>query len=238
MLTKEIIPILMYHDISNKINNHSVYYKKFFLQINLLNKLGYEAVNLCDLHKKTIKKKFVITFDDGYANIAKYVLPFLKKKNLKATCFIVTNSIGKFNHWDKKKSFKKKKIMSLEQIKSWVSAGLEIGSHTSNHYNLKSLNKNKLKNEIVGPIQYFKKIGIEVKTFSYPFGNYETNSLRIVKKNYQYAVTTNRSRYKLNHFKRNILPRIPINHDTSLIKLFLKISTFYEDMKHERSIKC
>ena len=97
MLTKEIIPILMYHDISNKINNHSVYYKKFFLQINLLNKLGYEAVNLCDLHKKTIKKKFVITFDDGYANIAKYVLPFLKKKNLKATCFIVTNSIGKFN---------------------------------------------------------------------------------------------------------------------------------------------
>ena len=56
MSAKEIIPILMYHDISNKINNHSVYYKKFFQQINLLNKLGYEAVNLCDLHKKTIKK--------------------------------------------------------------------------------------------------------------------------------------------------------------------------------------
>ena len=45
MSAKEIIPILMYHDISNKINNHSVYYKKFFLQINLLNKLGYEIWN-------------------------------------------------------------------------------------------------------------------------------------------------------------------------------------------------
>ena len=233
MKSNNKIPILMYHNISNKMNNDSVYYKNFFEQINLMKILGYESVNLCDLNKKTNKKRFVITFDDGYANIAKYILPFLKKNNLKATCFIVTNSIGKTNFWDKSKpSIKKKKIMSLAQIKSWVAAGLEIGSHTLNHFDLNLLNKKDLINEIVGPIKFFKKIGIEIKTFSYPFGKHNKHSLNVVKKHYKYAVTTKRSRYKIDNFKKNILPRVPVNYDTSLFKFFLKISTIYEDIKY------
>ena len=229
------IPILMYHDVSNKRNKNSVYYKNFFKQITFIKNLGYESVNLCDLDKKKIKKKFVITFDDGYKNLAKYVLPFLKKNKIKATCFIVSNSIGKYNYWDEQnKSFTKRKIMSLKQIKSWVSAGLEIGSHTLNHHDLTTLSNDDKLIEITKPIEILKKkLGIKVKTFSYPFGKYDNKSKYIVKKNYKYAVNTKRSRYEKNSFSLNMLPRIPINYDTSIFKLFLKTSTIYEDIKYK-----
>jgi len=234
MKSNNIIPILMYHDVSNKKNNHSTYYENFFKQINFIKKLGYQSVNLCDLNKRSNKKKFVITFDDGYENIYKYAFPFLKKNNLKATCFIVTKSIGKFNYWDKTKPHLKKKIMTLRQLKLWIEAGLEIGSHTSNHYNLCTIKVKKMTSEIIEPINFFRKMDINIKTFSYPFGKYNSEALKIVKKHYKFAVTTNRSRYKINNFKRNILPRIPINYDTSLFKLFLKISTIYEDIKYNK----
>jgi len=229
------IPILMYHDISNKRNKDSVYYKNFFRQINFVRSLGYESVNLCDLTKKNDKKKFVITFDDGYKNLAKFVLPFLKKNNLKATCFIVSNSIGKDNYWDSKKNFFiKKEIMTIEQIKAWVSAGLEIGSHTTNHHDLTTLNDKDKLIEITKPIKDLKKkLGINVKTFSYPFGKYDDKCKKIVKRYYKYAVNTKRSRYIKKKFNNNMIPRIPINYNTSIFKLFLKISTIYEDIKYK-----
>ena len=140
------IPILMYHDISDKINTNSIHHKKFFSHINFMTKLGYKSINFSDLKKNIIGKKFIITFDDAYENVAKYALPFLKKNKFKATCFIVTESIGKYNFWDQDHpDFIKKKIMSLNQIKSWISAGLEIGSHTLNHFDLIKLNKKKKK---------------------------------------------------------------------------------------------
>ncbi|MDB9812449.1 polysaccharide deacetylase family protein [Candidatus Pelagibacter sp.] len=236
MFGKKKIPILMYHDVSNKNKeNDSVHYKKFFKQILFIRALGYKSVNLCDIRKNNHKKVFVITFDDGYQNLIKFVLPFLKKNNFKATCFIVSNSIGKFNYWDKHKvKYKKKKIMNIKEIKSWLAAGLEIGSHTLNHYNLTSLNDTDKLLEITKPIELFKKkLGINVKTFSYPFGKYDNKTIKIVKKYYKFAVSTKRSRYIKDYFDINVLPRIPVNYDTSIFKLFLKTSTIYEDIKYK-----
>ena len=54
---------------------------------------------------------------------------------------------------------------------------------------------------------------------------------RYSKKNYKYAVTTKRGRYnrKINKYQ---IPRVPINKNDSKFKIFLKLLTFYEDMKY------
>ena len=54
------VPILTYHDISNKINNNSIHYKKFFSHINLMRKLGYKSINLSDLNKGTKEKNLLL----------------------------------------------------------------------------------------------------------------------------------------------------------------------------------
>ena len=52
-----------------------------------------------------------------------------------------------------------------------------------------------------------------------------------MRNHYKFAVTTKRSRYKINKFNNHILPRVPINSDTGLFKFYIKIKTFYEDIK-------
>ena len=223
----------MYHNITPYEDRFSVSIKNFEKQMNFLKMLNFNSVKFIDL-KKRINKKIIITFDDAYENIFKFALPILDKLKFKATIFVVTNSLGKYNFWDSNKpNYKREKIMNEKQIKEAIKKGHEIGSHGYSHLNLKKLNLKKKKEVIIKPLNYFKKkFRYTIRTFSYPFGQYDVQSLKIVKENYKYAVTTKRSRYNRT-FLDNSIPRVPINSTTNLFKFFLKINTIYEDVKYK-----
>ena len=230
------IPVLMYHSISSDNNIISVSVTNFKKQMKLMSLLGYKGYSLNKINSKTSKKKIIITFDDGYENIFTEAMPILKKFNFSATCFIVNKKIGYFNDWDKnQKNFKKKKLMNKKQINTWINNGFEVGSHTMNHYNLKYLSNDQKKYQILKPKQFFKtNYGINIQSFSYPFGCYNEDCLKILKRNYKFAVTTKRSRYNKGKFNPLEIPRVPVNSNTSIFKYFLKITTFYEDVKFKR----
>jgi peptidoglycan/xylan/chitin deacetylase (PgdA/CDA1 family) len=230
------IPVLMYHSISRDNNRISVSVTNFKKQMKLMSLLGYKGYSLNKINSKTSKKKIIITFDDGYENIFTEAMPILKKFNFSATCFIVNKKIGYFNDWDKnQKNFKKKKLMNKKQINTWINNGFEVGSHTMNHYNLKYLSNDQKKYQILKPKQFFKtNYGINIQSFSYPFGCYNEDCLKILKRNYKFAVTTKRSRYNKGKFNPLEIPRVPVNSNTSIFKYFLKITTFYEDVKFKR----
>ena len=230
------VPVLMYHSISRDNNRISVSVTNFKKQMKLMSLLGYKGYSLNKINSKTSKKKIIITFDDGYENIFTEAMPILKKFNFSATCFIVNKKIGYFNDWDKnQKNFKKKKLMNKKQINTWINNGFEVGSHTMNHYNLKYLSNDQKKYQILKPKQFFKtNYGINIQSFSYPFGCYNEDCLKILKRNYKFAVTTKRSRYNKGKFNPLEIPRVPVNSNTSIFKYFLKITTFYEDVKFKR----
>ena len=230
------IPVLMYHSISNDNNKISVSVLNFKKQMQFMQSLGYIGCSLNNINSNSSKKKIVITFDDGYENIFTKAMPVLKELDFSATCFIVTKKIGYFNDWDKnQKNFKKKRIMNTKQIKNWIKNGFEIGSHSMDHYNLNNLSNIQKKIQILKSKEFFKKnYGIKIQSFSYPFGSYNEDCLKILKKNYKFAVTTKRSRYVKGKFNPLEIPRVPVNSNTSIFKYFLKIATFYEDVKFKR----
>lgn len=232
------IPILMYHSISNDTHKLSISPKIFFKQLKYLNSNGYQSISFKELNNKNLKKKFIITFDDGYEDIYKNALPILKKFNFLATCFFVSNLIGKYNSWDENKNFYfKKKLMNMEQISKWISEGMGIGSHTKNHYNLTELKCLEKKSEIEEPIDFFKRnFSYNVNSFSYPYGKYDLESLKIVKENYDFAVNTQRSRYHFNKFDFHEIPRVPVNKSCGFLKFYLKLKTIYEDIKFKNVI--
>ena len=47
------------------------------------------------IKRNYLKKPILITLDDGYYSNYKYVFPILKKYQVKASIFIVTDNIGK-----------------------------------------------------------------------------------------------------------------------------------------------
>lgn len=229
-----IIPILMYHSVGQSLNSLSVNVNNFEKQMNFMKKNNYKTIsfnNLKNLDKGS--KYFILTFDDGYEDVYDNALPIMKKFGFHSTCYFVTDLIGEYNIWDSHlDNFNKLKLMNIEKIRSWLNNGMNIGSHTATHDNLTKIDSFKKKVQIEKPKKFFKDIfSINVDNFSYPFGKYDNESLDLVKQYYDYAVTTKRSRFKIDKFSDHILPRIPINKSTNMIKFFLKIKTPYEDIK-------
>jgi peptidoglycan/xylan/chitin deacetylase (PgdA/CDA1 family) len=230
------IPILSYHSISDEQSSISISTNIFEKQIIFLKKLSYETVNFDEIDPNK-KNQIILTFDDGYKDILINALPILKKYNFKATCFFVTNLIGKNNNWDnKKENYKIKELMNPDDIKKWYENGMSVQSHSHNHLDLTKLSNMEIINELEYSKKYLKeKFNIKSDVFCYPFGKVNRNVYEITKKIYKNAVTTNRSRYNINKHNRILIPRIDMGKKISLIKLYLKLKTFYEDINFKNN---
>ena len=230
------IPVLSYHSINDFNSPISLKTNFFENQLKYLKKKGFKSINFNEIDKKK-NKTIIITFDDGYKDVFYNALPILKKYNFKATCFLVTNYIGNYNSWDKKKvNYKKQELMNEKDINEWLSNGMSIGSHSHYHSDLTKLSENNLINEL----DFSKKI-LEDKfnnnnnIFCYPYGKVNDIAYNFVKKIYHKALTTNRSRYDTFVHDSHLIPRIDMGKNFSNLKMFLKLSTFYEDIKYRKN---
>jgi peptidoglycan/xylan/chitin deacetylase (PgdA/CDA1 family) len=126
--------------------------------------------------------------------------------------------------------------MNIEDINEWIKNGMFIGSHSHNHADLTKLNKLDLEKDL----DFSKKIledkfGKEINNFCYPFGKVNKYVYEAVKKKFKKAVTINRSRYEIDKHNLLLIPRIDMGKKISLFKIFLKIETFYEDIKYKQN---
>jgi peptidoglycan/xylan/chitin deacetylase (PgdA/CDA1 family) len=115
----------------------------------------------------------VITFDDAFRNVFENGLEVLVRHKIPAIQFVVSGSIGKENHWDVAKRDVPEPLMDASQIKEWLAAGNEIGSHSVTHRNLKKLDAAEAREEITASKKSLEDVfGVEVRHFCYPFGGW------------------------------------------------------------------
>jgi peptidoglycan/xylan/chitin deacetylase (PgdA/CDA1 family) len=230
------IPILLYHSISNDKSNISLNISEFEKQIIFLKKRNYKSINFDEINNNE-KNQIIITFDDGYKDLYTSVLPILKRYNFKATCFVVSGLLGKKNKWDQyKKNFNSKNLMNMNDIKEWIKNGMSIGSHSHNHFDLTSLNDDQIYNELIYSKKFLEdEIGINIDNFSYPFGKVNNSVYKITKEIFLKATTTNRGRFNTINHDFHLIPRIDMGKNLSLLKIFLKLETFYEDIKFKNN---
>ncbi|MEO0202512.1 MAG: polysaccharide deacetylase family protein [candidate division WOR-3 bacterium] len=237
-----IIPVLCYHNISRapyfNVKRRSLHTTplNFYLQMKLLNFLGYRGLSISDAWDYIIGKKFgkvvILTFDDGYYDNFKNALPILKKFDFTSTLFVVSDLIGSYNKWYYKEANMIKRLMNEDEIKIWIDNGMEIGSHTRTHPDLTKIPIHELENEIIRSKEILeRKFKVEVKHFCYPYGKYNDDVVNIVKRaNYRSAWTLDRGRFRVGDdiFRGK---RINIPKDANLIRFYIKIFTSYEDKK-------
>jgi peptidoglycan/xylan/chitin deacetylase (PgdA/CDA1 family) len=225
------IPIVSYHSINNENCPISLNLEEFEKQLVFFKKNNFQSIH-CNEIKNTSKKKFIITFDDGYKDLITNALPLLKKYNFKATCLIISNLIGKRNIWDEfNENIKDKELMNLSDINYWLKNGMKIGSHSKNHKKLTKLDDKEKIDEIINSKNELESLtGTTIDSFCYPYGLYNENVVNIVKEKYDFAFTTNRSRFNTNKHNKYLLPRIDMGKKISKFKLYLKAFTPYEDI--------
>ena len=138
--TKVTVPVLMYHRVAppstatNDVSyNLTVSPAQFRQQMKWLRANGYTAISQAELFRaiedgaKLPPKPVVITFDDGYVDAIKDVLPVLQPMGWPATFFIITSRIGE------------RAFLDATQLRRLSGAGMDIGSHTVDHLELTSL---------------------------------------------------------------------------------------------------
>jgi peptidoglycan/xylan/chitin deacetylase (PgdA/CDA1 family) len=237
------IPILVYHQIAAAPPKGSPFRSlyvspgAFGRQMACLRLLGYTGLSMSALQPYLLGERtgkvVGITFDDGYQNNLTHALPALLKRGFSSTCYAVSGLLGKTNVWDENIGIGQTSLMNEAQIRLWVAAGQEVGSHTRLHIDLMANDDEKCYEEMaLGKSELESVIGSPVRHFCYPYGRYEVRHQAFARDlGFVTATTTQRSRC---HPEIDLLqlPRVPILRSTSLPVFWLKIATDYEDRRN------
>lgn len=173
--------ILMYHSISEEEDFFCVRSDTFRKQMQRL-KRDREVITMQDLlvrmNKRTMKgTEVVVTFDDGYKDNYTCAFPVLKELRIPATIFITTGLIGK-------KDKKGKDMLSEDEIREMHESGLiDIEPHSVSHPKLTKLQKVDAEKEVQDSKRYLEELlGKTCEFFAYPSGNYNEESVSILRK--------------------------------------------------------
>ena len=182
------IPILMYHSISyEKGNILRISKDNFREQMKYLKDNNYTTLTLDELYsymktdKYLPKKPIVITFDDGYKDNYTNAYPILKELQLKATVFVITNTI------DHEKNY-----LTSSEIKTMDLNNIRIESHTASHEHLDKISYiDNVKTMKTSKSKLEKILNRKIDYIAYPYRRYTYNTIKAAKQSgYKLAFST------------------------------------------------
>jgi peptidoglycan/xylan/chitin deacetylase (PgdA/CDA1 family) len=232
-----VVPILMYHSVSEAPvsgNRLAVSVDSFRRQMQFLKNHNYNVVpleavaNLITGQKKIPAKTLAITFDDGYRDNYTNAFPILKKYNLPATMFIITNEVGRPGG-DR---------LSWDEIKIMRDSGLiAFGSHCLGPEPLVNIKSEQdLRREIFDSKKILaERLKKEINAFSYPGGLFNDKIRQLViDAGYKLAVTTNPGKKILNN-DIFALKRLRISSTSdNLFVFWIESSGYYNLLRENR----
>ncbi|MER5336647.1 polysaccharide deacetylase family protein [Micromonospora sp. NPDC002717] len=114
----------------------------------------------------------LVTFDDGFPDLAETALPVLRRYRLTATAFVIAARVGATPPPDGDPS------LDWDQLRDLRSHGVEIGSHSQSHRALDCLRRAELRQEVAGSRQVLEDgLGTPIRSFAYPYG-YHSDAVR------------------------------------------------------------
>ena len=174
------VPVFAYHQLASPPPGAAdpflyVSPRRFEAQLAALRQAGWTCAPLADTLTAgdNAARKAVVTFDDGLASVLEHALPPLARHQFRALEFLVAGLLGRRNEWDIAKGDVPEKLMDAAQVRDWLAAGHDIGSHSMTHRNLRHLDPAAAREEIAGSKRALEDLfGVPVAHFCYPYGRW------------------------------------------------------------------
>ncbi len=233
--------ILTFHDIDELPSAISFSPKIFAQTIRRLFEEGYQTISISRVVESLTGKKpfpersLAITFDDGYESLYRNAFPVLQKHGMTATVFLTVGRRKSRNLAERLPALGGKKMLSWKEIRDMERAGINIGSHTLTHPDLRRLPLEQIQIEILDSKTIIEDtLGCTVSAFAYPFGYHNREIREVVQKFYSCACSarlgiTKRSgdpfalqRVDMYYFRTERLSRIML---TPLLPLYVQMCT-------------
>ncbi len=209
----ENLPILAYNHICTEI---------FEQHLQYLKDSGYYSVSWQDWQNAKLAKiplpgkAVLLTFDGGYLDFFNHAFPLLKRFDFTATVFLVAESIGKTNSWEKADS-EQVQLMGWREIRQLRDAGIEFGSMSATYQPLTGLSPTEIVREGSKSRAILERgLGKPVKCFAYPYGSVDKMVEKLVCAiGYTYGVSYES---KFSNFEDSLLslPRMQVTTENAL----------------------
>lgn len=196
---REGVPIFTYHKIgrpSRGVRMQGLYVAPnvFGRQLEELWEEGFRTARLEGWQgfTKPNNRQFVITFDDGSTSVFQLACGPLRRFGFSAIQYLVVDLIGGRNEWDTGNGEVEDRLMDESEIRAWLSAGHEIGSHTLTHPHLARVDVKRAREEIFSSKKKLEDLfGVPIRHFCYPYGSWRQWVRDLVEEaGYETAVTT------------------------------------------------
>jgi peptidoglycan/xylan/chitin deacetylase (PgdA/CDA1 family) len=191
-LTPFVVPILLYHSISETppdwIAPFTVRPDVFARHLELISSLRCQVLSVSQMVDRLeagspwSDRVVVLTFDDGFADMADVVAPVLAERGFPATLYVTTGALsgrrsGLASRLPPAATLEWRQLPGLEQ------AGIEIGAHTQSHPALDVLSAPEAFAEIRDSKSCLEdELGHEVRSFAYPHGHHDRRVISMVQR--------------------------------------------------------
>lgn len=231
------VVVLAYHAIADHADDPvlakwSVAPDLFARQLDAIAAAGWSFIGLDDVlaglagERPLPKRGVLLTFDDAYADLLGTALPLIERHGASGVVFVVAANIGGTNTWDQRIGARSVELLDVEGLRALVRAGIEVGSHTSQHRPLQRVPEDELDEELAGSAARLEALGFpRPRSFAYPYGDCsEELAAAVERAGYSVAFTIERGALSaaagVNRF---LLPRVVALGEDSPRKLRLKM---------------
>ena len=237
--------ILGYHRINPEAKDGlSVTSEAFSWQLEYLRDHGWENRSLEEVLSGdplvSQGKCFTITIDDGYQDNYFHAFPILKRLGMQATIFVTTGFMDSRNpfpwvHPADGRDYEEEDLpLTWSQLAEMADSDVfTIGSHTLTHRLLSSLDRESACQEIEDSKEVLEqRFGHPVPLFCYPAGDFNAETIELVKQAGYSAAVVSPGRYIPE--TPFTLRRIGIDRDTTPFLFRFKISRFFTALDQTR----
>ncbi len=180
-------PILCYHKVDTRfeLGFTQVEPRVFRRQVEALAHRGYRTLGSAELvvalaagGGEAAPRALVLTFDDGYAALARHAFPVLADHGFRALVFVVTDYVGRENRWDVQYGWRRFTHLDWDELGAWQERGIEVHSHGATHARLTWLGDSQVADELQRSRETIRsRLGSAPAAVSYPYGSADARVL-------------------------------------------------------------
>ena len=190
-MTPLAVPILLYHAVDDSppgwIAPFTVKPEVLYRHLDLIAALGCQPLTVTEMADRLQPgrawpdRPVVITFDDGFADVASVVAPALAARGFPATVYVTTGALSAGPTCTPHR-LPQAAMLRWDQLSALEAGGIELGAHTLTHPPLDILPEGMACTEIKdSKVVLEDALGHPVRSFAYPHGHHDRRVTTLVR---------------------------------------------------------